>query len=73
MGRNGEAARRIGVPANAVSALFSLLCVALTHTSDSKEVIKAVIHSSMSFNGHAITSQNLCVSINFPGGQSTKL
>lgn len=27
-------------------------------TNDSREVIKAVIHSSMSFNGHAITSQN---------------
>ncbi len=27
-------------------------------TNDSREVIKAVIHSTMTFNGHAITSQN---------------
>jgi len=29
-----------------------------TFTNDSREVIKAVIHSTMTFNGHAITSQN---------------
>ncbi|MEE9372774.1 MAG: Crp/Fnr family transcriptional regulator [Saprospiraceae bacterium] len=29
-----------------------------TFTSDSREVIKGVIHSTMTFNGHAITSQN---------------